>query len=341
MNTFNTVERKDVLVSMNEKKISIIIPVYNRGNTIERCITSVINQSYDKIEIIIVNDGSTDNTLTICEKMKEKDKRIEIINIENQGVSVARNKGIEFATGDYIQFVDSDDYLETDILEEAIKAIKDNDLLIYGYQTVTEEEEYKMFKLEDNIWKNNEIYKQVLNNINNGVIMEAVWNKLYKKVFMDKIRFEKNMVNGEDLLFNIQYYKKCKKIKAMNKIGYNYCVKNKERKYRENQIENHIEVVETLEEYFKEGIERQQYIDILSDFFYNTIFYDLLSITGKNGISIKQKMKEYNKIKQSKFYKNIKYRNNLSSKKNIIINLYRKNNIITYYIIKFYFKIER
>src|SRR5690606_32725285 len=96
---------------MRKPKISIIIPIYNASAFLEKCIDSVINQSYDNLEIILINDGSTDSSLDICKKYANSDDRIKLINKENGGVSSARNMGLEVVTGDYIGFVDSDDYI--------------------------------------------------------------------------------------------------------------------------------------------------------------------------------------------------------------------------------------
>ena len=100
------------------KLISIIIPIYNNEKFISRCLDSIINQTYKKIEIIIVNDGSTDKSLDVISKYEKKDNRIKVINKKNEGVSIARNIGIESSKGDYITFVDADDWLELDAIEK-------------------------------------------------------------------------------------------------------------------------------------------------------------------------------------------------------------------------------
>ena len=110
-----------------KKKISIIIPVYNVEKYLSRCLESVINQSYKNIEIIIVNDGSTDNSFDICNKYKKKDKRVILIDQNNQGLSGARNTGLKHATGEYICFIDSDDYVEKDYVEYLYKLIVKDD----------------------------------------------------------------------------------------------------------------------------------------------------------------------------------------------------------------------
>ena len=106
-------------------KISIIIPMYNAKEYIARCLESVINQSFNNIEIIIVNDGSTDKSLEICRKYAEVDERIVILNKENNGVSVARNQGMNVATGEYIMFVDSDDWIDESMCQDLYKRISE------------------------------------------------------------------------------------------------------------------------------------------------------------------------------------------------------------------------
>ncbi len=102
-------------------KISLIVPVYNGEKTIEKCINSILNQTYRNIEVIIIDDGSTDNTYEICKNMQNKDNRIQLIKQNNKGPSLARNVGIEYAQGKYIQFVDADDWLEPSIIAECVK----------------------------------------------------------------------------------------------------------------------------------------------------------------------------------------------------------------------------
>src|SRR5699024_165398 len=101
-------------------KLSIIVPIYNSEKRLGRCLNSIINQSYKNIEIILVNDGSTDTSLEICNEFKKKDSRVKVINKENEGVALARNDGLLVATGDYIAFVDSDDYLDLTMYENLL-----------------------------------------------------------------------------------------------------------------------------------------------------------------------------------------------------------------------------
>lgn len=106
--------------------LTIIVPIYNTENYLSECIDSILNQSYKDIELILINDGSTDNSSSICDEYSSKDKRIKVIHIENRGVSYARNTGLSIAKGEYITFVDSDDFVSNDIYLENIKILEQN-----------------------------------------------------------------------------------------------------------------------------------------------------------------------------------------------------------------------
>lgn len=122
--------------------ISVIIPVYNVEEYLERCVNSVLKQTYNDLEIILVDDGSTDNSGKICDELKNKDDRIIVIHKENQGLSASRNIGIEKATGEYITFVDSDDYILEDMYETLYKNLirNDADISMCKYQYVKEQQ---------------------------------------------------------------------------------------------------------------------------------------------------------------------------------------------------------
>ena len=109
--------------------ISIIVPVYNVEAYLEKCVESLIHQTYRSLQIILVNDGSTDNSLTIAEQLAAKDSRIELYSQPNQGLSAARNTGMQYAIGEYISFIDSDDYIALDFYESLINAIGDYDFI--------------------------------------------------------------------------------------------------------------------------------------------------------------------------------------------------------------------
>ena len=126
-------------------QVSVIIPIYNSEKYLHECLDSVINQTYKDIEIILVDDGSTDKSSSICDEYAKKDERIKVFHTSNNGPSHARNIGIDNATGEYIVFQDSDDYIELNMIEDTVKeALKsDSDLVISGHKTFFEEERKK------------------------------------------------------------------------------------------------------------------------------------------------------------------------------------------------------
>jgi glycosyltransferase involved in cell wall biosynthesis len=194
-------------------KISIIIPVFNAESTIERCINSIINQTYKDYEIIAVNDGSKDNSLKLLKKYKKllKEKLI-IINQKNQGVALARNNGIRTAKGKYLAFIDNDDYIDNNYLEKYINEINNNDfdIIIGGYRRPTADNKIIESRYpKDNIWSKYSIV--------------APWAKLYKRDFIVKNHIEfLNYGIGEDVYFYIQVLDKTSNIKIINYIGYNW-----------------------------------------------------------------------------------------------------------------------
>lgn len=117
---------------MQQPKISVIVPVYNVEKYLKQCLDSIVNQTYKNLEIIIVNDGTKDNSMKIVENYLQ-DNRIKVINKENGGLASARNSGLEKVTGKYISFIDSDDWIELNMYEELVSQINDEDILIYRY----------------------------------------------------------------------------------------------------------------------------------------------------------------------------------------------------------------
>lgn len=192
-------------ISIMNKLISIIVPVYNVENYLRRCLDSLINQTYKNLQIILVDDGSKDNCPSICDEYAKIDTRITVIHKKNAGVSAARNSGFDIAEGDYIGFVDSDDYIHPEMYEFLIKAIEeyDADLSLVWYESVYEGEsnknllntyqDYKVGKVYDN---NEDIVMALYNKkfrINVGP-----WNKLYKKRIFDNLKYPTDKIRGED-----------------------------------------------------------------------------------------------------------------------------------------------
>lgn len=202
---------------MNEK-VSVVIPAFNCEKTIERCIESVLNQTYSKLEIIVINDGSTDNTL---DKMEKFDNKIIVINKNNSGPSETRNIGIERATGKYMFFLDSDDYLHPKAIEILLKEFSEGiDIVRGNYYFIRNKKIFKNNKFPSFEKINS---KEMLNKyMMQNSIWNTVWGQLIKMEYCKKVRFDKNIRIGEDLLFNYQLYNNVKMIKCVNFHLYYY-----------------------------------------------------------------------------------------------------------------------
>ena len=207
-------------------KVSIVIPVYNCGMLIERCVKSILNQTFKDFELIIVNDGSKDDTAQKCDKLAAQDSRIRVFHNKNKGVSNARNTGMNNAKGRYIQFVDADDYIKPEMTEMLVDAMEreEADLVICGY---TKFQDGKMKKIANGNYiydLKNDSASHFFDLYNNWLI-NMPWNKLYKKSLIKK-KFNESMNLGEDLIFNLDYMLGVDKIAVMDYCGYEYLFVN-------------------------------------------------------------------------------------------------------------------
>lgn len=228
--------------------ISVIVPVYNAETTIEQTINSILEQSYKDFELIIVNDGSTDKTLTICKNVV--DERIKIINQGNGGLSSARNTGIQASKGKYICFIDSDDIIRFNYLEKLYTSIINNnsDLAICGMQlSYPEYTSLLCFKQDyyfNRIWHNNDF----LNYFQQGLLNSAC-NKLYKVDIIKKnnLSFPKQVIT-EDIAFNIEYFKITNTISTIKEALYIYHLQNSQltKKVSEDMFTNYLNIHENL-----------------------------------------------------------------------------------------------
>ena len=208
-------------------KISIVIPVYNAEKYLSQCIESVCNQTLQEIEIIVVNDGSTDNSYNIIKEWQPKDSRIKFIDSANLGVSNARNLGLDAARGQYIGFIDADDWVETDMFQQLSEMISsnDSDLAICNIMVhQNSNKSYERLKLVDEKIDIESDKLSFLNMMMDFRFDYSNWNKLYKReiIIENKIRFVSGMKIWEDLLFNLQYTYYASKVILVNQSLYHY-----------------------------------------------------------------------------------------------------------------------
>lgn len=203
--------------------VSVIIPVYNVKPYLERCVNSIINQSYKNLEIILVDDGATDGCRELCDDLQLGDDRIKVIHQENQGLSAARNTGIEAAGGEYICFVDSDDYVNPEYVRYMYGMCVENgaDIGICGH-LITEEDDY--FKEIDftkpiELYSRSELFDRFYTDMHGSIVI--AWNKLYKRTCIGNIRYDVGVIN-EDEGTTFKFLYNADKIAFGREVGYYY-----------------------------------------------------------------------------------------------------------------------
>lgn len=238
--------------------ISIIVPIYNVENYIEKCIESLVSQSFENIEIILVNDGSTDNSLDICYKYSRIYSKIKVFTQENSGLSPTRNKGIKEAVGKYILFVDSDDWIDSITCEVLFKHATQYNLDAVLFSSVSEYSNNQIYKPlydeKDTVFDTQKsvrefVFKKMIGLENNQLKYPhlidryiSAWGKLYStKIIKENSIFFKSLkeVPSEALLFNMEYFYYCNKASYINKYFYHYRRDNQDsitKKYKEDLI---------------------------------------------------------------------------------------------------------
>lgn len=208
--------------------VSIIVPVYNVENFLQRSIDSIINQTYSNWELILINDGSTDFSLEICKKNQEKDSRIKVFTQKNQGVASARNKGLDYCKGEFVSFVDPDDYLDSNCLMENVKIMREYtpDLIVNGYREISANRSNKVITTEKKpsligllgMREFREKFEEF-----EKISPRPIWNKMYNINLIKKykIKFPDQRV-GEDAIFNNEIYRILNSVLVNDKIYYNY-----------------------------------------------------------------------------------------------------------------------
>lgn len=277
--------------------LSVIIPAYNVEKYIERCINSVLNQQLKNIEIIVIDDGSKDKTSEICLKICENNKNIVYKKVENGGCSAARNLGISIAKGKYIAFLDSDDWVDSDMyinmLEEAEK--KQADIVICGFKKLNEHK---------NLLSTVKVPKKETKN--EYIDCTTEWfsspcNKIYKKDLLEKnsIKFLLNIYTGEDMFFNFISFFYSENIVSLDKPFYNYFMnQNSVSNNYKNRIDIYSVIKELISFYKRNGVYDANLNKIRECFKYHGIMYpfDVLQKLSENKVENWKKF--YSKIKE-------------------------------------------
>lgn len=206
------------------EKISIIVPVYNSEKTLFRCLSSLQNQTYTNIEVIMIDDGSWDNSASVCTAFAQRDRRFRYSFQEHRGVSAARNRGLDLAQGAYIGFCDSDDWAEADMYETLILQMENEeaDVSIVGYCISDDTEKLSSQGFSMQMLEGKEAVLQLhLRRLN---IASSLWNKLFRKALFDHVRLDEEITNLEDMLAVWELLIQSKKVIYTSKPKYHYCV---------------------------------------------------------------------------------------------------------------------
>lgn len=285
----------------NQPLISVIVPVYNCEMYLNQCVESIINQTYSNLEIVLVDDGSTDDSGKICDEYSEKDHRVVVLHTVNGGAASARNKGLNVAKGEYITFVDSDDWIESDMYHSMLELLKNNSADVAKVGFIKEYENNSSIVLGneyDGIYLKDEAVKKFLYHENE--FCGGVWDKLYKRELFDNVRFPEKLIT-EDYYVNALIYANLNRIAVSSKAYYHY--RMQENSVCHQPVNSHtfdeIETAKKLIDYYKENNVAQQkdYNYYLAHSYYD-VLYNLVIKGADNNI-----VKEYKKAFNSLFRK--------------------------------------
>ncbi|SFI09625.1 glycosyltransferase [Halpernia frigidisoli] len=318
-----------------DKILSVIVPVYNVEKYLRKCLDSILNQTFSNLEIILVNDGSTDSSPEICEDYAKNDSRIKLIHQKNAGVSVARNIGIISAAGDYITFVDSDDWLEPDIYEKMFSITSEkfsSDIIMCDFFKITNNSSEKISSvLRRGFYSKSEIIEELYPTL---IVTEkfgripiiSVWSCLFKRSLLidNTINFDGSLMYSEDYLFMAESILKAKSfyyLKENYLYNYLHYEESRSKKYQPDWWENllylNLELKNLLQNNGDYDFARQLKLQLL-----HSTFYVLVNIHRNERITFRQKCKEVKfVIEQPELgaaFENLSFKNQSFSQKIIL-----------------------
>ncbi|MDU4789071.1 MAG: glycosyltransferase family 2 protein [Clostridium sp.] len=234
------------------EKVSIIVPVYNMGNKIEICVKSLLNQTYENIEIILIDDGSKDDSLEHCKSLAESDKRVKAFHTANRGAGPARNYGIKQASGKYIYFPDADDFIEKQAIEILVSEMKNgyNDLVVFGYKNVNQKgvevSTKKYPELEQEAVEIRLNYSEYMTTVSRLGIQGAPWNKFFSLDVIKKYNISyPDLRRHQDEGFIARYMNHAKKVRFISDIFYTYYTNDLKKEWDKYPVD-YIEAVKGL-----------------------------------------------------------------------------------------------
>lgn len=334
--------------------VSIIVPVYNAENYLHKCIRSLLNQNFSDFEIILVNDGSKDNSGQICDEYAKSDSRIKVIHKENGGVSSARNSGLDEASGKYIMFCDSDDFVKEEFCAPLLGLAKgdENCLVLAGITEIND----KNFTTDDLCYKFAQGEKITLTNQqfcdlyielnlkSQFLLMNMPYNKLFSRSIIEKhnLRFDTDINYNEDFIFNLMYLDKVPTVKIYNKSIYNYYV-DAPGSLCKKYVENIIDIYHIKEDVLKNVIINKATNQHDANIVWCTFVFNDTNrainntFSPANSATKKEKIKYCNElIRNKRFQASIKYADKKGYNKKYIFMLKLKNYRLIQLLQKFF-----
>ncbi|MEE6646637.1 glycosyltransferase [Limosilactobacillus pontis] len=304
---------------MKDKLVSVIIPVYNVKKYLSKCISSVINQTYSNLEIILVDDGSTDGSGIMCDSFAQLDNRVKVIHKSNTGLGLSRNSGLKIANGDYVCFIDSDDYIKETMINHLAYNLKqsNSDAVIGGYTRVSETGD-KLYskKYTFNVYSGDSVKKELLPKLigsspyKRDSIKMAVWNVLFsmKIIKQHDMRFvsEREYVS-EDIIWDIDYYNYAKKVVVTSNDDYFYRKRANSLTTKQFNYEKRLQDIEKLYRFEKYKLLKIGLFNICKERLAKEYFINLLACFNQIVLNnnLIQSNKCFKKIMNDKFLINI------------------------------------
>lgn len=260
---------------MKNDLVTIVVPVYNAGKYLTHCLESICKQTYRKLQILLMDDGSTDGSAQLCDGYAEEDERIEVFHMKNAGVSTARNKGMQYAQGKYLCFIDSDDFLEVEMIENLVRLHQNGSLTICAY--------YIEYTKRDKCQRSRKIMycdKEIISNTEDMIsvykreLFSSVWNKLYELSIIKNhaIMFREDMSLGEDTVFNAEYFKQLgDRIQIINTPLYHYCIRKQGGLHGKYQVD-FLNIQKRIYYSLADAVGEKQFDIVLGTLFINAMF---------------------------------------------------------------------
>lgn len=291
--------------------VSIIIPIYNADKYISRCMDSILKQTYNNLEIILIDDGSSDNSPKICDEYAKRDKRITVYHKTNGGSGTARNLGLDKANGNFIMFIDSDDYIESNTIEKMVaEAINGYDIVCVGFDRV-DEKTSKVYSKEMINLPFDQLELTKSNLMESAFLSPACWGKLFTKEIIKNVRFTNNTI--EDIIFFVEMIPEVSKIKFIKEIQWHYMVNSESliMTIKEKNVDNFENDLINLKQRYSASNYGKEYFDYLT---LQAVIHNCISLPSRlynnNECNITKRIRHIKKYMNSNFpnWKKLKIR---------------------------------